>query len=103
MIANKPSEEEQDIGRLISNYYWRKNDKDYHATAREIENLRINKIVKTSEKRIRIELARPGLLIGRRGQNLIALEKEIGFEIDIVESFNWNDILVPCEYDCMVE
>jgi hypothetical protein len=52
---------------------------------------------------IRIELARPGLLIGRRAENLIALVKEIGFDIDIVECFNWNDILVPLEYDCMVE
>lgn len=81
--------EQIEIAGKISSFYFRKNNFDYKKTNEEIEKVRIQNVEKT-EKGITIFTERPGLLIGRRGENINQLHKFLNCDILIeeVDSFS---------------
>lgn len=85
------SEEVKDIAHRIGQFFLEKNELDYKAACAEIEKLRINNL-SIYEKRtngkttIEIETSRPGLVIGRRGEQIDKLSKYLGVEIRLVET-----------------
>lgn len=93
MIHNKPSKEQEEIGYKISSFYLQKHNGDYTTAREEVEKVRINNI-EVRDNKVFIFTSRPGLLIGRKGENIDKLISILG-PIKIVESFDWNDILVP--------
>ena len=95
MIANKPSQELQDIGYEIGHFYLKKCGNNYQAAQKEVESLKITNIEKVNDDTINITLARPGLLIGRKGQNIEALVDHLKKKINITEGFHWDSVLVP--------
>lgn len=95
MIPNKI----QAIAAAIGEFYLNKNNGDYKATENELVNLRIETIEILSSTDIMIKLARPGLLIGRKGLNIDALSKHLSKKIFIVESSSQLiDYLVPFNF-----
>ena len=96
-IANKPSQQAEEIGYAISSFYLNKNNQSYSAAQKDVENLKITNITIENDV-VTISIARPGLLIGRKGENIDALEKHLDKKIKIVESFHWDQILVPYDY-----
>lgn len=94
------SEEVKEIAAKIGLYYLEKNNHDYQEAGSEIIDLRIEQILVLSEDEIVIVLARPGLLIGRRGSNLDALSTYIKKKIRVVESREQLiDYLIPLNYE----
>jgi hypothetical protein len=100
--------EERAIARIIGNFYLDKNKGDYKKTHEEIFSLQITQI-KLNDNTISITLSRPGLIIGRRGENLDMLQRyltqQLKFyhKIEIVED-KILSYLYPCEpYDIFDE
>lgn len=96
--------ETQEVARLIGLFYLEKNNNDYVATEEEIKRLQITDI-EVEHCEIIVELSRPGLFIGKRGENVEQLQKylhEHGFKrkLHIKEAKqNILDFLVPYEYN----
>lgn len=90
----------QEIAARIGVFFLRKNDNDYEAARKEILELRISNIsFENPPGEVSIELSRPGLLIGRRGEQIDSLEKFLGHKILIVEvRQSINDFLLPYDY-----
>lgn len=99
MIANKPTQLEEQIGYKISDFYLKKHNGNYKDAAKEVESLNIVRIHLNESKELVVESARPGLMIGRHGANINALQDFIGLKIRLIEAFHWNIILVPYDYD----
>ena len=93
MKANNPTREQENIGYQILSFYSKKNQGDHSATNKELNRLNIRDIL-VKENVVEIHLGAPGLLVGRRGENIDNLKAFLGKEIKIVETFCWNDILV---------
>lgn len=89
----------KEICEQIGEFYLNKNLLDYQKT--EIEILRIgfsNIELDENKTKVTVTVARPGLFIGSRGQNVEQLEKCLGKKIHIVEEReNLNDLLIPVE------
>lgn len=68
-MKTKFSKEVLDIANQISTFYLEKSDWDYEKCNEEIEKLKIQNIV-IGEDVIEIHLCRPGLLIGKHGENI---------------------------------
>jgi ribosomal protein S3 len=75
----------REIARKIGQFYLEKNNKDYEATAKEIDALRISEIRFETPDAVTIVTGRPGLLVGRRGMTIDALTKFLQIKIRIVE------------------
>lgn len=76
---DREQSESREVARLIGEYYVAKNKelglKESHMKAREeLSSLGVTEI-KASGNRVEITLQRPGLLIGRRGDNIDMLQK----------------------------
>lgn len=105
MIHGQPSPELRELGYSISNFYLAKHGENYELAAQDAEKLKITNL--TLENSIlTIYTPRPGLLIGGRGENIGNLsdwlkEKNQIVKVEIIESFHWDDILIP--YDWMGE
>lgn len=99
------SEEVKEIACKIGQFFLEKNELDYKAACLEIEKLRINNLSIFSkrtngETTIEIETSRPGLVIGRHGEQIDKLSKYLGVKIRLVETketildyllpFNWQ-------------
>ncbi len=73
----------------IGVFYLQKNNGDYKKTEEEISKLQISKIevddTLPNSVVISITTARPGMLIGRRGQNIDELTQYMGTKIKILE------------------
>lgn len=83
----------------IGQFYLGKNEGNYEAAANEIERLHITNIVSFSDLTI-IYLSRPGLLIGKRGENIEALQKILSSKsLRIVEINHINDLIIIDEPD----
>lgn len=93
MKANKPTPEQENIGYQILSFYSKKNQGDHQATNKELNRLNIRDIL-VKENVVEIHLGSPGLLIGRKGENIDNLKAHLGKEIKMVETFVWSDILV---------
>ena len=65
-------------------FYLAKNNNDYQKTADEIRSMRVAEIIAIGDV-VLIKVGRPGVLIGKRGQNIDALQAAIGKKIHIVE------------------
>ena len=72
------------IAEEIAGFYLQKNNFDYKKTNEEIEKVRIQNVEKT-KKGITIFTERPGLLIGRGGENIRELQKFLNSDIRIEE------------------
>ena len=66
--------EVQEIAMQIGQFFLNKNNDDYAKTEQEIEKMRIDKI-SIAEETVTIELCRPGILIGRKGVQIDALQE----------------------------
>lgn len=94
-MRKKLNEKLIDIVSLIGEFYLRKNDNDYVKTSVEIKQLKITEI-KLDDKSVLITLKRPGLLIGKRGENIDKLEKFLSMKVKIFETENSElDYLIP--------
>ena len=100
-LKRKKESKNREIARLIGEYYLGKNAGNYKNTEEEIRSLSITQIKNTGNTII-ITLQRPGLLIGRRGDNIEALQKFMLYKtnyskINIEEDkiISW---LVPYDY-----
>lgn len=96
--------ETQEVARIIGQFYLEKNGNDYVATEDEITRLQITDIEVEHKSKVIIELSRPGLLIGKRGENCEKLQNYLsmrGFhKLEIKEAKqNILDFLVPYEYN----
>lgn len=67
------SEQIKNIAEEIGYFYLLKNNNDYSATADELIALRLNKI-EVKNDMVFLETSRPGLIIGKRGENFKQLE-----------------------------
>lgn len=93
----KPSAKEREIAEKIGLYFLEQNDQDYTVTAKIIRDLEITNI-EVDDFYIHIYTARPGLLIGRKGQNIDGLQKLFDKKIDIIESFTWAAYITPVDW-----
>lgn len=99
---NTMTDDIREIAAKIGQFYLNKNNYDYNITRKELLELNIHniQIINFPFKKILIYTSRPGLLIGKRGQNFKALEAWIGYPIEIKEQENLLWYLVPEEqYD----
>lgn len=86
-----------EICRLIGEFFLRENSNDYDKAEKQILQLDI-KDVQPIQK-IKVELGRPGLLIGRKSLLIHRLEEFIGMKIDIVEDRqSINSLIIPVDY-----
>lgn len=85
------SEEVKNIAYRIGQFFLEKNKLDYDAACDEIKKLRINNLsifkeITNGKTTIEIETSCPGLVIGRRGEQIDKLSKYLGMEIRLVET-----------------
>lgn len=88
----KISEDKIIIARKVADFYWRKNNLDDAKTNAEIENLKIQDFTLTDQDVV-IHTCRPGLLIGRYGENIKNLENFLGIKVRILEVDNVNNYM----------
>ena len=93
--------ESREIARLIGEFYLNKNKNNYKKTEEELRTLGVVQI-QGKDNAVIITLQRPGLLIGRRGENIDQLQKFLSSKtkyskIDIKEDkvICW---LIPYDY-----
>ena len=93
----------KEICEQIGEFYLNKNKGSYTYEKTEQEILRIgftNIELDENKTKVTVTVARPGLFIGSRGQNIEQLEECLGKKIHIIESCeNLNDYLIPVEPD----
>lgn len=88
-----PPQSIHEIAINIRLAFLEKHNLDFQKTRDFIHSLLITDI--EDGDRIIIKTARPGLLIGRKGENITFLEAKLGKRIEIVESFSWADWVTP--------
>ncbi len=91
------SQQEKDVFLQIGGFYLQKNNNDYAKTEKDLQNLQITNIVVGTTEVI-IYLARPGLLIGKRGTNVEALEKFLNKKVHIEEQESFLELITPVDY-----
>lgn len=95
------SDEVREVASQIGQFYLQKNSYDYAATEKEITSLRITTL-EIKEGEVVITLARPGSIIGRKGENIEKLTKFLNRKIRIVEDkdplYYW---LVPSPFELL--
>jgi ribosomal protein S3 len=103
----KYSSDGKDVVRRIGYFFLQKNKMDCRKTRQEIERLGITRIeYHAKDTLIKIELARPGILIGRKGLQLQALldflKQELPDNIPVskieTDEDNLTDFLIPEDY-----
>ena len=93
------TEKQKELAEQIGLFYLAKNGGDYIKTREEIERLGIKDILPVKDIAI-IWTTRPGLLIGKRGKNILALEYFIHYKIHIIEEMDdILDYLIPIELE----
>lgn len=93
----RPSPKYAEIAQQIGLFFLAQNNEDYQKTGEFLRNLCITDIREENGELV-IETARPGLLIGLKGQNIDGLVKHLKRPIHIVESFCWADIMTPIDW-----
>lgn len=93
------STELQGICCAIGHFYLRKCENNYEEAADEIARLRVTEVSLVSDE-VHIRLNRPGILIGRRGENIGNLEKFLKRKVKIFEeTTDWTYLLTPIDYE----
>src|SRR5688572_16565788 len=77
-----------EIAKKIGEYYLQKNNQDYDEAGLELLKLGITQI-SISDTEITIEVARPGLLIGKRAENIDKLTKYLNCKVKIIEAVDY--------------
>lgn len=95
IIPNKNHEKTCEVCEKIGQFYLQKHNGNYNKAAIEIAKLGITGIL-VSNKRIIIQLYRPGLLIGVRGENVENLQEFLGINLHIEEESlpKWDDLII---------
>lgn len=93
----RPSPKHAEIGQQIGLFFLAQNNQDYQKTGEFLRNLCITDIREENDYLV-IETARPGLLIGRKGQNIDGLIEHLKRPIHIHESFSWADVMTPMDW-----
>lgn len=83
------------VCKKIGQFFLERNNGDYEKTNEQIRNLGIQDI----EIGIVIKTSRPGYLIGKRGQQIIDLQKLLGTKIKIEEENSIEDLIFVSEPD----
>ena len=83
------------VCKKIGQFFLERNNGDYEKTNEQIRNLGIQDI----EIGIVIKTSRPGYLIGKRGQQIIDLQKLLGKKIKIEEENSIEDLIFVSEPD----
>lgn len=91
---NKPEKNAELVGYEIGNFYLQKFNGDYSKAGEEVRKLQVTDI-KVLEDEVEISLGRPGLLIGKGGENIDKLSAHLKKKIKVVETFHWDVILTP--------
>ena len=82
----------------IGQFYLEKNNGDFKATEIEINRTHITQIDVTCDA-ISIYTERPGVLIGKYGENILALEKFLNIKLCIIEEDDaLSDYLIPQDW-----
>jgi ribosomal protein S3 len=95
-------EKEEKILNAIGYFYLEENEYDYKETSKNLKELSIHNIT-YENSRVNIYLERPGLMIGKKGENLEKLTGYISnyikekISITVME-MNINDHLIPFNY-----
>jgi len=89
---------QKELAAEIGAFYLEKNQGDYVATEKEISALHITN-VETKDGKAYISTGRPGLLIGKRGQNIDLLSKWLKKPVHIIEVESLLPYLVPVLWD----
>lgn len=82
------SEQVQEIARQIGKFYLTKNNGDYKKASDEILKLQITKLEVLDDGRVCITTNRPGLLIGKRGENIDNVCRHLGMKIHVIEEMD---------------
>jgi ribosomal protein S3 len=77
-----------EMARRIGLFYLQKNNQDYEKTEKELTDLRISKIEIDVKGVVFITLARVGLFIGRKGENIEKLNRFLKSDVRIVEDMD---------------
>lgn len=83
-MKSKFSKEVLEAADNIGHFYLEKHGGDVYAANQEIERVRINNL-SFEDGALVIETSRPGILIGKRGENIKALQERLG-SIKITET-----------------
>lgn len=87
------SKELKDLALEIGQFYYESRG-SVDKACEDIANLGITNLSFDDDGRFVIELTRPGLLIGRKAQNIDALQKRLGVHVHIVESNSWTSLIL---------
>lgn len=90
------SEEQKDIAHKIGQFYLIKNNYNYEVAAEQIIVCGITDL-QVVEEEVEIHCTKPGLLLGKKCLNLLALADHLGLPIKIIESNSIVDFIIP---DC---
>lgn len=98
------SQEVKDVCKKINKFYLKKNLGHGEVAERELLALQITKVRLSPDVEhpdtVEITTNRPGLLIGKLGQNIDDLSKFLGMKIKIREEMDHiNNYLIPCHWD----
>lgn len=78
----------REIAKIIGEYFLERNGGDYSKTELDLLRLGISNIAQRDDGKIAITTARPGLLIGKRGETVDKLTKRLGKTIHIIEEMD---------------
>jgi hypothetical protein len=91
-----PNKTEMELYKSIGQFYVIKSGGDYKKAREAIAVLGISDII-TAYDVVIIKTARPGLLIGSKGENIEALSKHLGKRVSVIEVNSLSDWLMPYE------
>ena len=88
------SETVRGIAGLIGVFYLYKHNNNYKAAQEELNRLYITSIdVRNGE--VIIHTSRPGLLIGKKGENINNLVEHLKMKVKIIEGEDWVNLILP--------
>lgn len=78
--------EQRWIAKKIGEFYLDKNNGDHEKANEEISRVRFNHVEFLNDNRVLLEVSRPGILIGKRGENIEKLQEFLGHKLYIKET-----------------
>jgi hypothetical protein len=95
IIPNVNHKKTREVCEKIGQFYLQKHSGNYDKAAIEITKLGITGVL-VSHNKIIIQLYRPGLLIGKKGENIENLQAFLGVSLHIEEESlpKWDDLII---------